>query len=223
MAYEFLTKLFGTPKEGEAPKAMTAEELVAAIEAAKDIAIVDLKAGGYVSKEKFEAKDTELNGVKQQLADANTEIQSYKDMDIEGIKQSAADWEQKYNDETTALNEKLAAQERSHQVDRFFDQYKFSSKPAMRGVRDEFEKQEFKFMDGKFLGAEDFMKGLMDQDDYKGAFLTEEPAPAPEPEPNKPMFSQGTAQQTQGGSHKLSLTELMRRKNENPNYQVEYE
>ena len=32
MAYEFLRKLFGTPKEGEQPRAMTAEELVAAIE-----------------------------------------------------------------------------------------------------------------------------------------------------------------------------------------------
>ena len=31
MAYEFLKKLFGTPKDGEAPKAMTYAELEAAI------------------------------------------------------------------------------------------------------------------------------------------------------------------------------------------------
>lgn len=45
----------------------------------KKIQVVDVKAGGYVSKEKLDAKITELDGVKQQLSDANTTIQSYKD------------------------------------------------------------------------------------------------------------------------------------------------
>ena len=89
MAYEFLKKLFGTPKDGEEPKTMTYAELEAAIDADKKIQVVDVKAGGYVSKEKLDAKITELDGVKHQLSDANTTIQSYKDMDIDGIKQSA--------------------------------------------------------------------------------------------------------------------------------------
>ena len=46
MAYEFLRKLFGTPKDGEQAKSMTYEELEAAIDAAKDIQVIDLKAGG---------------------------------------------------------------------------------------------------------------------------------------------------------------------------------
>ena len=33
MAYEFLERLFGTPKEGEQPKSLTCAELKAAIEA----------------------------------------------------------------------------------------------------------------------------------------------------------------------------------------------
>lgn len=75
MAYEFLKKLFGTPKDGEEPKAMNYAELEAAIDADKKIQVVDVKAGGYVSKEKLDAKITELDGVKQQLSDANTTIQ----------------------------------------------------------------------------------------------------------------------------------------------------
>ena len=97
MAYDFLKKLFGTPKEGEEPKAMTYEELEAAIDADGNIKIADLSGGGYVSKEKYNAKVTELTGVKQQLTDANTEIQSYKDMDIEGIQKSAKEWEDNYS------------------------------------------------------------------------------------------------------------------------------
>ena len=78
MAYEFLKKFFGTPKDGEEPKAMTYAQLEAAIDADKKIQVVDVKAGGYVSKEKLDAKITELDGVRQQLTDANAEIKSTK-------------------------------------------------------------------------------------------------------------------------------------------------
>ena len=134
MAYEFLKKLFGTPKDGEEPKAMTYAELEAAIDADKKIQVVDVKTGGYVSKEKLDAKITELDGVKQQLSDANTTIQSYKDMDIDGIKQSAKDWETKYTQETQKLTAQLAAQERTHAMDMFMGGYKFTSKPAEKAA-----------------------------------------------------------------------------------------
>ena len=61
MAYEFLKKLFGTPKDGEEPKAMTYAELEAAIDTDKKIQVVDVKAGGYVSKEKLDAKITAVS------------------------------------------------------------------------------------------------------------------------------------------------------------------
>lgn len=115
MAYEFLKKLFGTQKDGEEPKAMTYAQLEAAIDADKKIQVVDVKAGGYVSKEKLDAKITELDGVRQQLTDANAEIKSYKEMDIDGIKKSAKDWEDKYNHDTQELNDKLAKQETSQE------------------------------------------------------------------------------------------------------------
>ena len=87
--YEYLKKLF-KEVDGQ-PEAITAEELIKRIQADKNLNIVNLKEGGYVSKDKFDAKETELTGIKTQLADANKEIQSYKDMDIEGIKKSAQD------------------------------------------------------------------------------------------------------------------------------------
>lgn len=46
--------------------------------------------------------------VKQQLADAQTTIQSFKDQDIEGIRRSAQDWEKKYNDAIAAHQQELA-------------------------------------------------------------------------------------------------------------------
>lgn len=170
--YEFLTKLFKTV-DGQ-PEALTSDQLIQRITEDKTISVVNLKDGGYVAKEKLDAKITELTGVKQQLTDANAEIQSYKDMDIDKIKQSAADWEQKYNTDTAALNQKLQEQEYSHQTDMFMSGYKFTSKAAEAGIRAEFKAKEFKLENGKFLGAEEYMKSLMENEDYKGAFVQED-------------------------------------------------
>ena len=50
MPYEFLESLFGTPAEGEAPRAMTYAELESAIDAAEGLQLVNLSAGGYVTQ-----------------------------------------------------------------------------------------------------------------------------------------------------------------------------
>ena len=55
MAYDFLQKLFKKDENG-AIIPMTAEELEAAIDADKNIKVVDLSAGGYIAQDKFQAK-----------------------------------------------------------------------------------------------------------------------------------------------------------------------
>ena len=209
MAYEFLKKLFGTQKDGEEPKTMTYAELEAAIDADKKIQVVDVKAGGYVSKEKLDAKITELDGVRQQLTDANAEIKSYKEMDIDGIKKSAKDWEDKYNHDTQELNDKLAKQERDHQMDRYLDTVGLKPGAMYRDyVRRAFEAKELKLENGKFIGADDVMKELKESPDYKEAFVVDTPDDEPDtpdapdvpgnpPAPNMPYFSAGTKSQTE--------------------------
>lgn len=177
MAYEFLKKLFGTPKDGEQPKAMTYDELEAAIDAAKDVQVVDLKAGGYVAKEKLDGKIIELDGVKKQLDDANKEIQSYKEMDVDGIKKSASEWEEKYKEDTKKLQQQLKDQQRQFAEDKFLSNYQFVDDFARAGVLAEFRSKEFKFDEksGTFLGAEDYMKGIMES--HKGAFVVPDADP----------------------------------------------
>lgn len=187
MAYEFLRKLFGTPAEGEQPKAMTYAELEAAIDATNDIQVVDLKAGGYVSKDKFDAKITELSGVKQQLSDAHAQIQSFKDKgaDAEAISRKVSEWETKYNTDTQALRDQLAQQERTHAEDMFLSGYEFTSTPARQGVLDAFRAQKFTLEDGTFKGGKEYIDSLMKQDDYKGAFVVKEEPPADQPPQNQ--------------------------------------
>lgn len=172
MAYEFLKKLFKKDENG-AIIPMTAEELEAAIDADKNIKVVDLSGGGYVAKDKFDAKETELKGVKKQLEDANTQIKSFEDQDVDGIKAKVSEWEQKYNTDTQALRDQMDAQNRSHAEEMFLADYKFTSKAAKKGVLDELRSKEFKLDEkGTFLGAKEFMASLMEDEDYKGAFVT---------------------------------------------------
>ena len=124
----------------------------------KHVRYADLSGGNYVSKEKYDSKTTELTGVRQQLTDANAEIQSYKDMDIDGIKKSASDWETKYNTDTAALNDRIANLQKESAAKEFLSGKGFKSqlakKPALSGMMD------LEFKDGKFTGADDYLKQL---------------------------------------------------------------
>lgn len=122
-----------------------------------------------------DAYKTKYEDTKQLLDDANTTIQSYKDMDIEGIKKSAEDWKSKYETDTQALNDKLAHQEQKYAVKEYINKYKFSSDLAKDAVLNKLMEKNFKLENGVFLGADDFMKQLQEND--PGVFDTSNPAP----------------------------------------------
>ncbi len=178
--YEFLKKLFGTGENGE-PVAMTYEQLEEAINADKSIKIVNLKEGGYVSQEKFDAKDTELKGVKQQLEDANSQIKSFEGQDIEGIKSKVTEWEQKYEKDTEALKKQMEAMETAHQRDMYFSNVKFASNAAKIGLMTEFDKQKFQLKDGVFQGADAWLEQMKKDD--PASFVQEEPKKKEEEQP----------------------------------------
>lgn len=215
--YEFLNALF--KDESGNPIALTLDQLTEKLSSATDIKLVNIADGGYVKKEKLDAKITELSGVRQQLTDANAEIQSYKDMDIDGIKQKASEWENKYTTETKALNEKLAQQERDFARDLFFKGYQFSSQFAEDGVRAAFDKQEFKLVDGEFMGAKDYMNKLMTDDATKSAFVIESADDnnnGGDPQPPQPQFSQQQRQPQNPPKPKKTLEDWMKMANEHP-------
>lgn len=95
---DFLKELFGD-------KAMTFDELKAAVEANGKMKIINLKDGGYVDKDKFTAKEAEATALKEQITNANKQIDDFKKLDVEGIK-AAAD---KYKSDYEAAQSKYQA------------------------------------------------------------------------------------------------------------------
>jgi len=220
MAYEYLTKLFKNGEDGK-PIAMTPEELIAAIEAAPKLKLINLEDGGFVAKDKLDTKITELAETKKLLDEANTTIQSYKDMDIEGIKKSASDWEEKYKTDTKALNEKLEKQATEFAAEKYMGKFQFTSPLVAKAAMAEFMAQGFKRgEDGTFLGADDFMAKMKESN--PGAFVVETPPADPEPPaPPKPSFAPTNPVNPPKKTKKMSLTEMMKYKAEHPDADVD--
>ena len=125
--------------------------------------------------EKYKAEN---EGLKTQLSEANTQIQSFKEMDIDGIKASAEEWKTKYETDTKALNDKIAAKDYDYAIKDFMSNYKFIDDDVKETVINKFKAKEFKLEEGKFLGGEDFMKDY--KENHKSLFVPDkqqEPIP----------------------------------------------
>lgn len=149
------------------------------------VKLVDLSEGAYVGKEKYASLQTEMNGYKTQLGEANKTINSYKEMDIDGIKQSASEWEKKYKEDTENLQRTLETERKTHAAERFLDTQKIKSPLSRKTILQEFMAQNLEFKDGAFAGAEDYMKKVKEQ--YPDEFEKDDP----QEHENKP-FVRGT-------------------------------
>lgn len=238
MDYEYLKSLF----DGGA---ITFEQLVAALGTHKEIKLVNLADGGYVAKEKHDNKvkelTTELEGVKGQLTEANTTIQSYKDMDIDGIKKSAAEWQQKYETDTKSLQEKLDAQATEFAARTYLGGFQYADDLVKDAIYDKFMAKKFKRSeDGKFEGADSWMDEM--KKTYPGAFAASDPAGTPpaggDPAQNspsgtpagappagkpRPWFAPPAGPSGSSGGKKMSLSEMMAFKNNHPDAKIDFE
>lgn len=131
----------------------------------------------------------ERDGLKTQLSDANTAIQSYKDMDIDGIKKAAADWETKYNTDTQALKDQLESTKYGYAVENAVGSLKFTSESAKKAFLADLTAKKLPIQEGKLLGLEDFTKDYKEAD--PGAFVPDNPTPT---------FTTGSGQKTQTGT-----------------------
>ena len=156
--YDYLQDLF-------AGGALTFEEFSGKLEKADGIKLVNLKDGGYVGRDKFDALAAERDGLKGQLAQASEKLEGY---DPEW-KQKAADAEQKSAAQVSALKADYAAENAAAGL-------KFSSVSAKNAFLADLKAKGLTLQDdGKLLGFDDFVK------EYKGAdpdaFAPDKPAP----------------------------------------------
>lgn len=184
-----------------------ADEVIDSImaENGKDIEVEKKKTTSIQNK--LDTANTELTTVKEQLATANTTIQSYKDMDIEGIKQSAEEWKTKYEEDTKKLQDDLKAKDYDYAVKEYMNSFKFIDDEVKELVINKFKEKGFKYEEGKFLGADDFMKEYKEA--HKNLFVPDEPQ-----DPVPTIVKPTNGDPNQKGT-KLTLTQMMAAANKN--------
>lgn len=105
------------------------------------------------------SKDYEELNKEHMLSKAK--IEEFEKVDIDGLKNSIQEWENKYNQREYDLS-----------VDKYMQNYKFTSELAKEATISKFKEQKFKLKDGKLDGAEDYMRKFMEEN--KSAFVIED-------------------------------------------------
>ena len=98
---EFLKAIFGD-------KAMTYEELAAALKDSKDVKLANLAKGEYVGVEKFNAKVEELKTANGTIRNLQDQVKKFDGVDVEGLKNAASELETKYKAQLTAMQKETA-------------------------------------------------------------------------------------------------------------------
>lgn len=182
---EFLKKLF-------ADGALTWEQFK---EAVKDMKLVDLKQGEYVSKDKFENLLDEKNGLKEQLEERDGQLAELKKLDPEKLQNRIAELE---NDNSKAKEEferKLHESKVNSAIDLALNKASAKNLKAVKALLNvDIEKAEFG-EDGSLNGLSEIINGLRESDSYlfdddsssKGGFKGGEPSQSdPNPAPAEP-------------------------------------
>lgn len=199
------------------------------MEAAKagNAKFADVSEGTYVSKRKYE---DDINGLNEQLTSLKETI-STRDTDLANLQQQLesagndatrlgetldafSELQTKYEADTKAYQDKLAKQAYHFAVKDFANTKKFTSNAAKRDFIQAMESKGLQMENDVLLGAEDFVKAY--SVDNADAFVVDEP-PIEAP---LPKFVETTPSHDAG--RKLSLSEQMQMKNENPSFVVSF-
>lgn len=153
-------------------KAMTYDEFSAALEQTKDIKLVNLSAGGYVSKDKLDAATAQTKEYQSQLAEANKQIESFKEMDIDGIKKAADDWKAKAEQAEKDATAKVQQIEFNFALESALRDSKAKNITAVSAL---LNKEGLKLVDGKIIGLDEQISKIKADNDY--LFESDKPVP----------------------------------------------
>ena len=176
---------------------------------------VDLTEGNYVSKQKFDdeisQRETHITDLANKIATRDTDLQQLQQKltdagDLDALKQASEDLanlQKQYDKETKQYKAQLSKQAYEFAVKEFANSKNFTSNAAKRDFIQSMLKKNLSVEDGRIIGAEDFVQiYARDNDD---AFVKKADS--------KPQFTQSTETKK---PEKLSLTEMMKLKNDNP-------
>lgn len=225
---DFLKALF----EGIEGGALTYEQFASAAKAS-GIKLADLSKGEYVAKKKYEddlsGKDSVIADLNATIDTRNTDLKSLQEKldkagtdstQIESLSGELEKLRKDYDKATKDYNSKLQAQAYEFAVKDFASNQSFSSNAAKRDFINSMLAKKLPMENGNIMGANDYMAEYAKENSDAFAVVNDEPK---QPE-NLPKFASNTTDPNNAGadSKKMSLTELMKAKNDNPSMVINF-
>ena len=198
----------------------------------KHVRFADLSEGGYVSRSKYEDK---VNGLTQQVSDLQEQI-AQRDTDLTAlndqlttaqadagqlaeVQKQLSTLQNKYDKDSKAWEAKNAQQAYEYAVRNKANELKFTSTAAKRDFIREAIAQGFKQDGDTLMGYTDFVQKYQEND--PGAFVVD--TPPGDPNSDDPAPTIVLPGKNNPNPHKMSLSEAMKAKNENPNLKINFE
>lgn len=199
---------------------------------AKHAKFVDLSEGQYVSRGKY---DTDTGKLNQQITGLQEQI-TKRDTDLAGLQQQLTAAQQdagklteaqtaltnlqtQYNNARTEWDQKMAQQAYEYAVRAKANELKFSSAAAKKDFIREAIAAGMKMDGDTLLGYTDFLNKYKESD--PGALVDETTPPTPPTGTPAPTIVLPANPATP--AHKMTLSEMMKAKNENPNMEIKFE
>lgn len=210
-------------------KSLTYEEFNNIVKAEK-AKFTDLSEGRYVDKQKYDddlaTKTTEIETLNETIKNRDADLASLQEQlktagtdagKLEELTTQLTDLQNKYTTETQALNTKLSEQAYEFAVRDFANTQKFSSPAAKKVFIDDMKAKSLPMENGTILGANDWLKVYMKEN--KESFVQDKPGTQTPP----PQFAGSTKPEGGEGGKKMTLSEMMQAKNENPDMAINFD
>ena len=146
------------------------KEIVKAVHAenGKDIKVV---------QDKLETAEADKQHIQDKLDMTNETLEKFKDIDVEELQKENSTLKETIDQKEKEFKAEREKETYNRAVNDFFGalpkSFEFASELSKEAAVSKFKEAELKLQEGKFLGAEDFLKGLKEKDPT--AFKSTEP------------------------------------------------
>ena len=110
-----------------------------------------------------ETKEAELKQIKQQLEEANAQIEKFKDMDIESIKAAAEDYRQKYEKAKEEAQREIEQIKFNYAIEKALTDAKARNIKAVKALLD---LDNLKLTDDKILGLDEQLAKIKEENSF---------------------------------------------------------
>lgn len=109
-------------------------------------------------------KITEVETLQGQLITANKEIEGFKELNIEEIKIKADKYKEDYEKLEIESKKEIDKIKYEHSLIEYLNKFEFTNDRIKNSIKEDMKSKEFKLEEGTFLGADDYMKLLQENE-----------------------------------------------------------